>query len=95
MEAAHLRAELVAVLATTEGPLTTTDARIAVAKKLGSQDRPVVAEQVYHALMVLERRGVVRRVDERPSRRARWELAVLFGDTMHGVRPRRLKAAEQ
>lgn len=84
MEAAHLRAELVAVLATAEGPLTTTDARIAVADKRGSQDRPVVTEQVYHALMVLHRRGVVRRVDERPSRRARWELAVLFGDTMHG-----------
>lgn len=95
MEAAHLRAELVAVLATAEGPLTTTDARIAIADKLGSQDRPVVAEQVYHALMVLHRRGVVRRVDDRPSRRARWELAVLFGDTMHGVRPRPPKSAEQ
>lgn len=95
MEAAQLRAELVAVLATAEGPLSTTDARIAVANRLGSQDRPVVAEQVYHALLVLHRRGVMRRVDERPSRRAQWELAVLFGDTMHGVRPRPPKAAEQ
>ncbi|TDL03285.1 hypothetical protein [Mycobacterium paragordonae] len=95
MEAAHLRAELVAVLATAGGPLTETDARIAVASKLGSQDRPVVAEQVYHAFMVLHRRGVVRRVEERPSRQAQWELAVRFGETPPGVRPRRPKAAER
>ncbi|WP_264916190.1 hypothetical protein [Mycobacterium kiyosense] len=68
---------------------------MAVADKLDRQDRPVVAEQVYHAFMVLRRRGVVRRVDERSSRRARWELAVLFGDTLPGVPPRPPISAEQ
>lgn len=82
MKAEHLRAELIAVLGAAQSPITTTDARIAVANRCGGQDgRPVVAEQVYRALVILQRRGVVRRVDEPASRHAQWELAMLL---VHG-----------
>lgn len=81
MKAEHLRAELLAVLAAARGPITTTEARVAIAGTLDSHDRPVVAEQVYRALAVLQRRGVVRRADEPSRRGARWELAMLCAET--------------
>jgi hypothetical protein len=34
----------------------------------------VVAEEVYRALLTLQRRGVVRRVRDQPGRLAHWEL---------------------
>lgn len=85
MNAEQLRGELIVVLTAAQGPITTTDGRIAVAN--GRQDRPpVVAEQVYRALVVLQRRGVVLRVDEPASRHAQWELAMLFGHTAYFTR---------
>lgn len=75
MTAAELRAELVEVLAAAHGSTTTSAARIAVngqRRRFGR--RAVVAEEVYRALLTLQRRGVVRRVHDRPGRLAHWEL---------------------
>jgi Fe2+ or Zn2+ uptake regulation protein len=72
--AEQLRADLVGVLAGASGPTTTRAARIAVAEQRGERGRPVVAEDVYRALQTLQRRGVVRRVDDQPGHHARWEL---------------------
>jgi Fe2+ or Zn2+ uptake regulation protein len=72
--AEQLRAELVEVLAAASGPTTTRAARIAIAAQRGQSGRLVVAEDVYRALQILRRRGVVRRVDNQPGRHAHWEL---------------------
>ena len=74
MSSEQLRTELVAVLAATQGPTTTSAARIAVTQHRGRRTRPVVAEEVYRALLTLQRRGVVRRVHDQPGRLAHWEL---------------------
>ena len=74
MSAEQLRAELVEVLGAASGPTTTSAARIAVTKNRGRCARPVVAEEVYRALLTLQRRGVVRRVHDQPGRLAHWEL---------------------
>ena len=62
MNAEQLRAELVEVLAGASEPMTTSPARIAVTENCRRRGRPVVAEEVYRALVILARRGVVRRV---------------------------------
>lgn len=74
VNAEQLRDQLVEVLAGTSEPMSTTQARIAVAEACRRHGRPVVAEEVYRALVVLARRGVVRRVADRPGHSARWEL---------------------
>ena len=75
MSAEQLRAELAEVLAAAEGPTTTSAARIAVTEHRRRRGRrPVVAEEVYRALLTLQRRGVVRRVHHQPGRHAHWEL---------------------
>lgn len=94
MNAEHLRAELLAVLAAARGPITTTEARVAIAGTLDSHDRPVVAEQVYRALAVLQRRGVVRRADEPSRHGARWELAMLCVDAPGAARGDRQQSAK-
>ncbi|KQH80845.1 hypothetical protein AO501_26095 [Mycobacterium gordonae] len=89
MKAAQLRAELLKVLQKADGPITTTEARLEVSRGHGSEERPVVAEQVYRALVALQRYGAVRRVDDCSRRDALWELAVLFSEiprTLHGPR---------
>lgn len=97
MKAAQLRAELLKVLQEADGPITTTEARLEVSRGRGSEERPVVAEQVYRALMVLQSCGAVRRVDDCSRRDALWELAVPFGDiprTLHGSRTQPPGAAQ-
>lgn len=74
MRGERLRAELVEVLAAAQGPTTTSAARIAVSERRGGRGRPVVAEEVYRALLTLQRCGVVRRVHDQPGRLAHWEL---------------------
>ena len=75
MSGEQLRADLVEVLADAHGPTTTSAARIAVTEHRGRRGRrPVVAEEVYRALLTLQRRGVVRRVHQEPGRHAYWEL---------------------
>jgi hypothetical protein len=75
MSAEQLRAELAEVLAAAEGPTTTSAARIAVTEHRRRRGRrPVVAEEVYRALLTLQRRGVVGRVHDQPGRLAYWEL---------------------
>ena len=75
MSGEQLRAELVEVLADAHGPTTTSAARIAVTEHRGRCGRrPVVAEEVYRALLTLQRRGVVRRVHHQAGRHAHWEL---------------------
>lgn len=86
MKAAQLRAELLKVLDAAQQPITTTEARLTIARGLEGQDRPVVAEQVYRALVVLQRRGVVRRVEENSRRDAQWELVMLFADIPGALR---------
>jgi len=72
--AEQLRADLVEVLAAASGPTATSAARVAVVEQRGERGRPVVGEDVYRALQILQRRGVVRRVEDQPGRHARWEL---------------------
>lgn len=78
MRADQLRAELLQVLAAAQRPMTTTEARIAITDTLAGRGRPIVSEQVYRALVILQRHGAVRRVEEPSSRAAHWELAMLF-----------------
>jgi len=80
MRADQLRAELLHVLAAAQRPITTTEARLALTAPPAHHARPVVAEQVYRALVVLQRHGMVRRVEDDSSRDAYWELAMLFAD---------------
>jgi hypothetical protein len=75
MSGEQLCADLVEVLAAAQGPTTTSAARIEVTEHRGRRGRrPAVAEEVYRALLTLQRRGVVRRVDHQPGRHAYWEL---------------------
>ena len=80
MNAAQLRAVLIEVMASTREPMTTSAARIALSKRAGDRVRPVVAEEVYRALLILQRHGAVRRVHAPPGRLAHWELT-------HNARP--------
>lgn len=80
MNPEQLRGELIAVLHAAGGPLTTTGIRAAVGARWRTGGRAVGAEEVYRGLLVLQRRGVVRRVFDQPGRLAHWELAVLFDD---------------
>ncbi|BBC69080.1 hypothetical protein MML61_27575 (plasmid) [Mycobacterium marinum] len=57
MNAEQLRNRLLEVLAGTDLPLSTTQARLAVPALCWSRGRPVVAEEVYRALVILARRG--------------------------------------
>ncbi|GAB4972602.1 hypothetical protein MAHJHV57_49050 [Mycobacterium avium subsp. hominissuis] len=76
MSPEELRGQLVDALARAAGPMTTTAARIAVTEHRGQLGRrAVVAEEVYRALLTLQRRGVVRRVHGQPGRLAHWALA--------------------
>ena len=79
MNAEQLRDQLVEVLATASAPMSTSQARLAVTEYCRRRGRPVVAvdvvtEEVYRALVILARRGVVRRVTDQPGRAAHWEL---------------------
>lgn len=51
MNAEQLRAELVEVLAAATGSTATRAARIAITEHRGAHGRPVVAEEVYRALL--------------------------------------------
>lgn len=77
MDAEQLRGCLIEILASAKGPTTTSAALIAVTDKYSrDQRRPVVVEEVYRALLILQRRGIVRRVRrQQPGRHARWQLA--------------------
>lgn len=75
MSAEQLREQLIAVLSEASGPMSTSQARVAVADFFRRRGRPVVAEEVYRALVILMRRGVVRRVADQPGRCAYWQLA--------------------
>ncbi|WP_301150383.1 hypothetical protein [Mycobacterium simiae] len=81
MNAAQLRAELIEVLTGTHEPMTTSAARIAPSERVGGSFRPLVAEEVYRWLLILQRNGVVRRVHDQPGRLAHWQLR-------HSARPR-------
>jgi Fe2+ or Zn2+ uptake regulation protein len=70
--AAQLRAALIEVLAATHQPMTTSAARIALSKRPGDCVRPAVAEEVYRALLILQRQGAVRRVHDQPGWLAHW-----------------------
>lgn len=74
MSAEQLRDNLTEVLADATEPLSTTQARLTVTERCQRRGRPVVAEEVYRALVLLARRGVVRRVNDQPGRGAHWEL---------------------
>jgi Fe2+ or Zn2+ uptake regulation protein len=71
VNAEQVRDQLSEVLAGASAPMSTSQARLAVTEYCG---RPVVAEEVYRALVILARRGVVRRVADQPGRGAHWEL---------------------
>lgn len=74
MNAEQLRDCLVEVLAGATEPLSTTQARVAVTQRCRRAGRPVIAEEVYRALVILARRGVVRRAADQPGHSAHWEL---------------------
>lgn len=74
MNAEQLRDQLLEVLAGASEPRTTTQARLAVTECCRRRGRPVVAEEVYRALVILARRGVVHRVEDQPGRAAHWEV---------------------
>lgn len=74
MSAEQLRDQLIEVLAGASAPMSTSQARLAVTEYCRRRGRPVVAEEVYRALVILARRGVVRRVADQPGRGAHWEL---------------------
>jgi Fe2+ or Zn2+ uptake regulation protein len=81
VNAAQLRAALIEVLAGTREPMTTSAARMALSERFRGSARPLVAEEVYRALLILQRQGVVRRVHDQPGRLAHWQLT-------HSPRPR-------
>lgn len=87
VNAEQLREHLVAVLADANQPMSTTQARLAVTEVCRRRGRPVVAEEVYRALVILARRGVVRRVADQPGRITHWELT-----PHHLRRPRQVAA---
>lgn len=74
MNAKQLREQLLEVLSGASEPMSTSHARLAITDYCRRRGRPVLAEEVYRALVVLARRGVVRRVADQPGRGAHWEL---------------------
>jgi Fe2+ or Zn2+ uptake regulation protein len=67
-----LQADILAVLAAADGPVSTTD----VPNELNAHvRRRVVAEQVYTALRGLHGRGLVRRAQATGTRNAHWHRA--------------------
>jgi hypothetical protein len=74
VNAEQLRDQLSEVLAGASAPMSTSQARLAVTQYCRRRGRAVVAEEVYRALVILARRGVVRRVADQPGRGAHWEL---------------------
>ena len=83
MNAEQLRNDLTEVLADASEPLSTSQAWLAVTERCQRRGRSVVAEEAFRAaLVILARRGVVRRADQ-PGRSAHWEL------TYHHVGPLR------
>ena len=67
-----LQADILAVLAAADGPVSTTDVRNERNPHVG---RRVVAEQVYTALRGLHGRGPVRRARATGTRNAHWHTA--------------------
>ena len=67
-----LQADILAVLAVADGPVSTTDVRNELNADVG---RRVVAEQVYTALRGLHGRGLVRRAQATGTRNAHWHSA--------------------
>ena len=76
VDAEQLRGRLVEILASAKGPTTTSAALIAVTNHCCTNEhRPVVVEEVYRSLLILQHRGIVRRVRRKqPGRHARWQL---------------------
>jgi hypothetical protein len=74
VNAKQLRDQLLEVLTGASEPMSTTQARQAVTECCRRRGLPVVAEEVYHALVILARRGVVHRAADQPRRSAHWEL---------------------
>ncbi len=69
MNAEQLRDQLLEVLAGASEPMSTTQARLAANRVLPApRPGPVVAEEVYRAVVILARRGVVRRRPDGPRR---------------------------
>ncbi|BBZ38796.1 hypothetical protein [Mycobacterium conspicuum] len=81
MNAEQLRDQLLEVLTGASEPMSATQAHLAVTEYCRRRGRPALAEEVYRALAILARRGVVRRVAGRPGRGSHWEL------TRRRVRP--------
>jgi Fe2+ or Zn2+ uptake regulation protein len=74
VNAEQLRDQLIDVLAAADAPVSTRQARLAVTECCRRRGRPVVAEEVYRVLVILARRGAVRRVSDQAGREAHWEL---------------------
>lgn len=73
MNAEQLRDQLLEVLAGASEPMSTTQARLAATEYCRRRGRPVVAEEVYRAVVILARRGVWCAADQ-TGRGAHWEL---------------------
>ena len=73
MNAEQLRDQLVEVLAAASELMSTSQARLAVTEYCRRRRRPVVAEK-RRALVILARRGVVRRGADQPGQGAHWAL---------------------
>ncbi|PJE16045.1 hypothetical protein [Mycobacterium sp.] len=73
MNAEQLHDQLIEVLATASAPMSTSQARLAVTEYCRRRGRPVVAEEVCRTLVILARRGVVRRATDQPGRESHWE----------------------
>ncbi len=67
-QADHLRAQLLAALATAPAPMTTAELREQLSAQLG---RPIVIEKIYRALVILADRDEIRRVPTR-GRNTQW-----------------------
>lgn len=87
MNAEQLRNDLTEILACSAEPLSTTQARQAVTERCQRRGRPVVAEEVYRALAILARRGVVRRISDQPGRSTHWELTCPHVHSRHQAAP--------
>lgn len=66
MKASQLRIELLTILASSEEPITTTDARLAIARILDTHNWPVTSEQVYRAFSEIP--GPVRGYRQQPGK---------------------------
>jgi hypothetical protein len=74
VNAEQLRNHLLEVLEGADAPMSTTQARLAVTEYCRRLGRPVVAEEVYRALVILARRGQVCRAANPPGRSTHWKL---------------------